>query len=110
MARAIRYHESFKDDLVERVRWPRQHRPLEQIANLQRALAAFTERIAAFPGLGEELERRGGRSYRRFTIGGALPYIVWYYYDADDRTPVWLLMLMHEDQDRERFSPERFEV
>ncbi len=43
-------------------------------------------------------------------IGSPLPYIVWYYYDiADTRAPVWLVMLMHEEQDRERFGPDRFE-
>ena len=50
------------------------------------------------------------RSYRVFTVGGGLPYLVWYYCDmADERAPVWLAMLMHESQDRERFSPGRFE-
>ena len=64
----------------------------------------------AFLGLGEEVELRGSRSYRRFTIGGRLPDIVWYSYDiANGRAPLWLAMLMHEDQDRQRFSPERFE-
>lgn len=110
MGRAVRYHTSFKHDLAERVRWLRQHRPSEQRENLRTALAPFTERIAAFPGVGEEVERRGSRTYRRFMIGSPLPYIVWYYYDiADTRAPVWLVMLMHEDQDRERFGPDRFE-
>ncbi|MBA2370316.1 MAG: type II toxin-antitoxin system RelE/ParE family toxin [Chloroflexi bacterium] len=110
MGRAVRYHTSFKHDLAERVRWLRQHQPSEQRENLRTALAAFTERIPTFPGVGEEVERRGNRSYRRFMIGSTLPYIVWYYYDiADTRAPVWLVMLMHEDQDRERFGPDRFE-
>ena len=65
---------------------------------------------AAFPGLGEEVERRGSRTSRRFTIGGPLPDIVRYSDDvANERAPVWLVMLMHEDQDRERFRPDRFE-
>ncbi len=110
MARPVRYHASFKDDLTRRVKWLRTNRAPEQRANLRAALAAFKERIGAFPGLGEEIELRGTRSYRRFTIGGPLPYIVWYYYStANERTPVWLAMLMYEDQDREGFSPERFE-
>ena len=110
MRRAVRYHASFTIDLVERVRWLRRHRPPDQRRTLRAALAAFTERIAAFPALGEEMERRGTRTCRRFTIGSPLPYIVWYHYDlANERAPVWLLMLMHEDQDRERFSPGRFE-
>ena len=110
MRRAVRYHASFTNDLVERVRWLRQYRPPDQRRSLRTALAAFAGRIAAFPALGEEVERRGSRSYRRFTIGSPLPYVVWYHYDlANTRAPVWLLMLMHEDQDRERFSPDRFE-
>lgn len=110
MARAVRYHTSFKNDLAERVRWLRINRPPEQNEHLRTALVAFNGRISAFPGLGEEVELRGSRSYRRFTIGSQLPYIVWYYYDtANEQAPVWLAMLMHEDQDRERFSPDRFE-
>lgn len=110
MRRAVRYHASFTNDLVERVRWLREHRPPGQRRTLRAALAAFIKRIAAFPGIGEEMERRGSRSFRRFTLGRPLPYVVWYHYDlADERSPVWLLMLMHEDQDRERFSPDRFE-
>lgn len=110
MARPVRYQTSFRNDLAERVRWLRINRPPEQLANLRAALAAFTERIGAFSGLGEEVELRGTRTYRRFTIGSPLPYIVWYHYDtASEQAPVWFAMLMHEDQDRERFSPERFE-
>lgn len=109
MARRVRYHTSFKNDLAARVRWLRVNGPPEQRANLRAALAAFKERIGTFPGVGEEIERRGPRTYRRFTIGTPLPYIVWYYYDtSSEQAPVWLAMLMHEDQDRERFSPERF--
>ena len=110
MARAVRYHASFKNDLAERVKWLRINRPPQQRSNLRTLLAAFKERIGAFPGLGEEIELRGTHSYRRFTVGRTLPYLIWYYYDtANQASPVWLAMLMHEDQDRERFSPERFE-
>lgn len=107
--REVRYHTSFGRDLAERLRWLGLVRPAEHRANLRRALVAFKEQLADFPVLGEEVERRGSRTYRRFTIGRPLPYIVWYYYDlADEQAPVWLLMLMHERQDRERFDPDAF--
>ncbi len=60
--------------------------------------------------MGRELMRRGTRSYRAAPIGGRLPYLVWYYYDeAEPAGPVWIAMLLHEAQDRERFAPDRFD-
>ncbi len=110
MARPVRYHASFKDDLTKRVKWLRINRAPQQRANPARGARRVQRTDRCVPGLGEEIELRGTRSDRRFTIGGPLPYIVWYYYGtANERTPVWLTMLMHDDQDRERFSPERFE-
>lgn len=106
----MRYHTSFANDLVVRAQWLRLNRPAEQRANLRAALATFRQLIGSSPGLGVEVALRGTRSYRVFTVGGGLPYLVWYYYDtADERAPVWLAMLTHESQDRERFSPGRFE-
>ncbi len=90
--------------------WLRANRPPQQRANLRSALAAFARRVGANPSVGEEIERRGTRSYRVFPIGGPLPYLVWYYFDVTDASgPVWLAMLLHESQDRERFSPRSFE-
>lgn len=110
MARRVRYHENFKRDIAAHVRWSAENRPPEQRDNLRAALAACKERIAAHPGIGQEVELHGSHSYRVFTIGRPLPYLVWYMYDtADERAPVSLLMLMHESQDRERFSPGQFE-
>ncbi len=110
MARQVRYHTSFREDLAVRIEWLRRNRPPEHLANLRAALASFKERIGQLPGLGHQGEVRRTRSYRFLPIGGRLPYLVWYYYDtADERAPVWLAMLMHEAQDRERFDPGRFE-
>lgn len=110
MTRRLRYHAQFAADLAQRVRWLQKHRPPEQRRNLAQALAAFKERVAAFPGLGHEVERRGMVTYRVRPIGDPLPYLVWYSYDAaDENGVVSLLMLLHEAQDRERFDPDRFE-
>lgn len=82
----------------------------EQRANLRAGLAAFRRRIATHPGIGAEIERRGAHSYRVFTIGRGLPYLVWYVYDvADAGGPVSLLMLLHEAQDRQRFDERDFD-
>lgn len=110
MARRVRYHVQFAADLAERVRWLQKHRPPEQRAHLAQALATLRERVAAFPGLGLETERRGTVSYRVRPVADPLPYLVWYSYDtADEQGVVSLLMLLHQAQDRERFDPTRFE-
>ncbi|MEP6893643.1 MAG: type II toxin-antitoxin system RelE/ParE family toxin [Gaiellaceae bacterium] len=110
MARRVRNDKNFNRDIASRVRWLAQHRVPEERASLRAALAAFSERVAPHPGIGEEIERRGTHSYRVFTIGRHLPYLVWYLYDIDDPTgPVSLLMLLHEAQDRERFDADQFD-
>ncbi len=82
----------------------------EQRANLRAGLAAFRRRVARNPGIGAEIERRGAHSYRVFTIGRGLPYLVWYVYDvADPSGPVSLLMLLHEAQDRQQFDESEFD-
>jgi len=110
MARRVRYHVQLAADLGESVRWLQKHRPPAQRRELAQALATFTERVAAFPGLGQEVERRGTVSYRVRPVADPLPYHVWYSYDiADDDGVVSLLMLLHQAQDRERFDPGAFE-
>lgn len=110
MARRVRYHVQFAADLVERLRWLQKHRPPVQRTNLAQALATFRQRVTAFPGLGQEIERRGTVSYRVRPVADPLPYYVWYSYDtADERGVIALLMLLHQSQDRERFDPSRFE-
>lgn len=110
MARGVRYHERFKRDVESRVRWLAANRPRQQSRNLRDALAAFKVHIATHPGIGREIELRGSQSYRVFPIGSPLPYLVWYSYDTEDeRASVSLLMLLHESQDRDRFSPDEFE-
>ena len=49
MARRIRYHEQFQQDLADRVKWLARHRGSEQLANLQQALRSFNRRVPAFP-------------------------------------------------------------
>jgi plasmid stabilization system protein ParE len=108
--RPLRYHASFRGDLADRIDWLRRHRSAEEVAQLRAAVASFARRVTAHPALGHEVERRAAHSYRVFPIGGRLPYLVWYHFDSADASgPVWLAMLLHEAQDRERFSPERFE-
>lgn len=110
MARAIRYHEQFRQDLGERARWLARHRPPEQRLDLRREMRSFIKRVTGFPGLGEEVEKRGSISYRVRLLGEPLPYLVWYSYDEDDPDgAVSLLMLLHESQDRARFDPRRFD-
>jgi plasmid stabilization system protein ParE len=110
VARAVRYHEQFLQDLDERVRWLARHRPPEQRDNVQRELRSFITRVTAFPGVGEEVEKLGTTSYRVRLLGDPLPYLVWYSYDEDDPDgAVSLLMLLHEAQDRARFDPRRFD-
>lgn len=110
MARAIRYHQQFRQDIQHRARWLRRNRPVQQAANLQRALARFVQRVTAFPAVGEEVEKRGTLSYRVRPLGDPLPYLVWYAFDESNPDgPVSLLMLLHEVQDRARFDPSDFE-
>ena len=110
MARRVRYHAQFAADLAERVRWLQKNRPPEHRTNLAQALATFKERVAAFPGLGQEIDLRGTVAYRVRPLGDPLPYYVGYSYDTDDETGVVsLLMLLHQAQDRERFDPGQFE-
>ncbi len=110
MARRVRYHAQFAADLAERVRWLQKNRPPEQRARLAQALTTFRERVAAFPALGLEVERRDAVSYRVRPVADPLPYYVWYsYHTADEHGTVRLLMLLHWAQDRERFDPTRFE-
>lgn len=110
MARGIRYHARFLETLESQLRWLERHRPEEQRHDLQRALIAFEERVTAFPGLAQEVRRRGPISYRVRLVEEPLPYIVYYSYDsADDDAHVRLLMLLHERQDRARFDPSHFE-
>ena len=105
MSRRVRYDEAFRDDLAAQVRWLATHRPPTQREALRLALDQFVRRIATKPAIGAEIERRGNRSYRVFPIGGGLPYLVWYVCDVGRAaTPVSLLMLLHEMQDRERFD------
>lgn len=77
---------------------------------LQRELRSFITRVTAFPGLGEEVERRGTITYRVSLLGEPLPYLVWYSYDGGDpQGAVSLLMLLHEAQDRARFDARHFD-
>lgn len=101
---------SFRDDVAARVRWLVRNRPREQAESLREALTRLKEQIATYPAVGQELARRGDRSYRIVPISHQLPYLVWYYYDAADTSaPVWFAMLTHEAQDRDDFDPGRFE-
>lgn len=69
-------------------------------------MALLRRRLGTSPGIGRPVERRGTVSLRVLPLGGRLPYLVWYLHDeADPRAPVWLVMLRHEDQDREPFEP-----
>lgn len=110
MARSVRYDEQFRADLAERVRWLQRHRPPDQRRNLARAIGSFKERVAAFPGIGQEVTLRDTVSYRVRPLAEPLPYLVWYSYDtARADGSISLLMLLHESQDRERFDASRFE-
>lgn len=107
--RSVEYRAEFRADLVARVTWLATNRPPKQIDHLQAAIVAFRRLVAANPGIGREVAVRAGRSYRVFGLG-RLPYLVWYFYEiAGPAGPVWLAMLMHEKQDRERFDPDAFE-
>ncbi len=109
MARGIRYHARFLETLANQLQWLERHRPPEQRDNLRRALAVLEERVATFPGLAQEVRRRGPISYRVRLVEESLPYIVYYSFDStDDTADVRLLMLLHERQDRARFDPSRF--
>jgi plasmid stabilization system protein ParE len=110
VARSIRYHRQFRQDLQDRARWLARNRPAPQLANLQQVLTAFVQRVTVFPAIGEEVEKRGTVSYRVRLLGDPLPYVVWYSFDESDPDgAVSLLMLLHEAQDRARFDPNRFD-
>ena len=109
LPRPVEYRREFQADLRERLRWLAANRPPRQIDNLEEALVDFVRLVGANPGLGLEVAQRGGRTYRVFGLG-KLPYLVWYFYAVEDpAAPVWLTMLLHEKQDRERFNPALFE-
>lgn len=110
MARSIRYHRQFRQDLEDRARWLKRNRSPQQLTNLQQAVAAFVVRVCAFPGVGQEVERRGTVSYRVRLLGDPLPYLVWYSFDESaPKGRVSLLMLLHEAQDRTQFDSSRFD-
>lgn len=101
----MRLRSSFTADLAQHVRLLVRHRPPEQIERLRSALALARTRLSRDPGLGQEVERRGATSFRVTSIGQGLPYLVWYSYDeVDPRSPVRLLMLRHERQERARID------
>jgi plasmid stabilization system protein ParE len=109
VARSLRYHRQFRQDLQGRARWLKRNRPPEQLTSLQQAVNTFVHRVTAFPALGTEVEKRGTISYRVRLLGEPLPYVVWWSFDEGDPDgPVSLLMLLHEAQDRARFDPNRF--
>jgi len=90
------------------VRWLERYRSRAEIERLRVRLAAFVTRVSRFPDAGEEVARRGTVSYREFGLG-RLPYLVFYFYDtAQPSGSLWLAMLLHERQARERFDPDRF--
>ena len=73
-------------------------------------MAAFVIRVCAFPGVGQEVERRGTVTYRVRLLGDPLPYLVWHSFgERAPKGPVSLLMLLHEAQDRTQFDPSRFD-
>ena len=107
--RPVHYRDEFRADLAARMKWLAANRPVQQIDNLESALDGFRRLVATNPGMGREIALRDGRSYRVFGLG-RLPYLVWYFYDVGRPAgPVWLALLMHEKQDRERFDPDAFE-
>ncbi len=110
MGRPVRYHRLFLADLAARVAWLDRNRPTEQLDNLQQAVTAFIGRISDLTAAAHEDRRRGAVSYRVCLLADRLPYLVWYSFDESKLNgPVWLLMLLHEAQDRAQFDPGRFD-
>lgn len=110
MGRPVRYHRQFLADLAARVEWLERNRPADQRDTLQQAVTAFVVRVSDFPAAAHEDRRRGGVSYRVCLLADPLPYLVWYSFDeSKPNGPVWILMLLHEAQDRAQFDPSRFD-
>jgi plasmid stabilization system protein ParE len=110
VARPVRYHQTFEQDVAAQLSWLRRHRAPSDRNRLSAALTLFTRRVGAHPAVGHEIERHGVDSYRVFHLGAGLPYLVWYAYSLEDgRGPVRLMRLLHESQDRERFDARDFD-
>lgn len=95
----------FRDDVEAVLHWLRAHRRSEDGERFLSALQRMRATLGRFPGIGGSVVERSGVSVRVLGLG-RLPYLVWYAYESGDpATPVWLLVLKHEDQDRARFDP-----
>lgn len=103
MTRRVRRDVAFGAAVRETAQWLVSHRSVEDIERLRRELERVETRLGSYPRLGREVEVRHGWSVRVIRLG-ALPYLIWYSFDASDpRGPIWLLLLMHEKQDRDEF-------
>lgn len=103
MTRRVRRDVVFGATVKETAQWLVLHRSVEDIARLRRELERIETRLGSYPRLGREVEVRRGWSIRVIRLG-RLPYLIWYSFDASDvRGPIWLLLLMHERQDRDEF-------
>lgn len=104
--RQVRYRARFRSDLAAQLTYLRRNRPPVERERLREAIGRFGRIVAGTPGIGEPFEMRGTTSYRVFPLTARLPYLVLYSYDtASPAAVVWLEMLVHESQDRERFDP-----
>lgn len=103
MTRRVRRDVAFGATVRETAQWLVFHRSVEDIERLRRELERIETRLGSYPRLGREVEVRGGWSIRAIRLG-RLPYLIWYSFDASDpRGLIWLLLVMHERQDRDEF-------
>jgi plasmid stabilization system protein ParE len=107
LTRRVLLGRRFRDGLRDVTEWLATERPVSEIERLRIEIDHLEGRLRAFPRLGREMAVHQGSSLRVVRLG-RLPYLVWYSCKPDDPdAPVWLLLLMHEKQDREPFAPGR---
>lgn len=107
VARRVRIHADFRDDLRAQLAWIADHQPASYIDRLRDGLDEAIELIGEWPAIGV-VAGHDGRRVLRTLILRSLPFVIWYGFDAEGASSdVWLLRLFHSRQDRPRGARKR---
>ncbi len=98
MARKVRLHRAFVDDVRRQARWLAENDRARWSEELLEGIDEVAARLARFPKIGP-LVSEDERVVLRKLILRRLPYVAWYAY-AKPAGDVWLLRLFGARQDR----------
>ena len=104
MARPVRIHAEFLDDLEGQLDWLRHHRDGSWIDGFEVGIDEAIALLAAHPAAGaaHTLAAGAGEEVRRLILR-RLPFVVWYAVDLERKDgEAWLLRLFFVRQDRPR--------